>query len=554
MAWKRLRVGAQRIGNRWILAGVRFLLVSLVVVRLAGADEPPSELATVATKSADASKSDQNPEPRRGFRFTRGLLDRINGRSQNRASSDAGPAGRTASVPTLRDGRDENLRRVFYQDATAGTPTPAAVPDGSEPPAASGSGESEPPVPPEGTSDEALQEESHDEPAGPTPMTLNHALGLDKSPVRVYGWIQNSYTQNTNGFGNGTNFGVYPNHLANQWQGNQYYLVTENPIEQGEKLNFGFRVDTLFGNDYQFTRSYGFFDRVFAPNSFLGLDFPQIYGEVHLPYLTKLGVDVKGGRYYTPMGYETATAINRPLLSIPYAYNFSPFTFLGVQADIHITDRLDYFHGTMNGWDRWFNENYRWGYYTGVIAKSKSGKTIFNSFVTVGPDQLPRFAPANAPYLPTGVISPIAFAGRPNPNYIHNNRFYACTHVIHKWTDKLTQVMQTDQIYDPNVLGLGPDNTARSGSWFSFVNWFLYEVNPKLTGVWRSEVFWDPQGQATGYADTFHEMTVGCIYKPKPWLWVRPEARYDWASFTHPFANGTRGSQLTLAVDVIVLY
>ena len=49
-------------------------------------------------------------------------------------------------------------------------------------------------------------------------------------------------------------------------------------------------------------------------------------------------------------------------------------------------------------------------------------------------------------------------------------------------------------------------------------------------------------------------MTLGLIYKPKPWLWIRPEARYDWAQFTKPFSDGTRGSQLTLAIDVIVQF
>jgi hypothetical protein len=49
-------------------------------------------------------------------------------------------------------------------------------------------------------------------------------------------------------------------------------------------------------------------------------------------------------------------------------------------------------------------------------------------------------------------------------------------------------------------------------------------------------------------------MTLGLIYKPRPWLWVRPEARYDWAQFAHPFSDGTRSSQLTLAIDVIVQF
>ncbi len=49
-------------------------------------------------------------------------------------------------------------------------------------------------------------------------------------------------------------------------------------------------------------------------------------------------------------------------------------------------------------------------------------------------------------------------------------------------------------------------------------------------------------------------MTLGLPYKPKPWLWIRPEARYDWAQYHHPFNDGTRGSQLTLAFDIIIQF
>ena len=61
----------------------------------------------------------------------------------------------------------------------------------------------------------------------------------------------------------------------------------------------------------------------------------------------------------------------------------------------------------------------------------------------------------------------------------------------------------------------------------------------------------DQNGAATGSADNYYEQTIGLIYKPKPWIWLRPEARYDWAQFHTPFNDGHRGSQLTLDFDII---
>ena len=54
--------------------------------------------------------------------------------------------------------------------------------------------------------------------------------------------------------------------------------------------------------------------------------------------------------------------------------------------------------------------------------------------------------------------------------------------------------------------------------------------------------------------DRYYEMTVGAQIKPYQWLWIRPEARYDWSQFHPAYANTTRKSQLTLAFDVIVLF
>jgi hypothetical protein len=147
---------------------------------------------------------------------------------------------------------------------------------------------------------------------------LMRALEIPQdSDWNIYGWIQNSFTGNANGYGNGFNFGVNPNFKANRWMGNQYYLILEKPLKQNDVINFGFRVDNLFGNDWQFNYMQGLFNRAFPPGYFPGYDMAQLYGEVHLPCLTTGGLDVKGGRWYTIAGYEVVPAVGRPLLSVP---------------------------------------------------------------------------------------------------------------------------------------------------------------------------------------------------------------------------------------------
>ncbi len=354
---------------------------------------------------------------------------------------------------------------------------------------------------------------------------------------------------------NRENFGVFPNHLADQWMGNQYYFIFENPLNSIDTVNFGYRVNVLFGNDWLFTKDYGLFDHAWPDHHFPGIDLPQIYGEVHLPILTPLGVDIRAGRFYSLTGYESPQAIARPLLSVPYSMNFTPFTFFGAYAKVNFHPRLSSFSGTIDGFDRWPNEPYKWGYIGGFNWTSRDGKLNLVIGGASAYDQLPIFPPPNATYLPVGVPGPGFLPRRPDPFYNKSMRGYIVGVLTYKWTAKLTQALETDHVFDPHILGYGNDPyVAHSAAYHGFVNWFLYEITPKLTGVWRSEIFWDPYGLATGNADVYHEITLGLLYKPKDYLWVRPEVRYDWSQYTHPFNDGTRYSQLTLGFDVIFLF
>jgi hypothetical protein len=390
------------------------------------------------------------------------------------------------------------------------------------------------------------------------PGTLDRVLGLDpdESPVTLYGWLQNSFTGNTLGTPrNDSNVSVFPNRLANRWQGNQYYLVAENPIDPESRLDLGFRLDTLFGNDWQFTKSYGLFDRAFTPNGFAGVDFPQVYGTLHVGLGGGRTFDVKGGRFYSPAGYEGVMATQRPLLSVANALNFTPFTFFGVQTTLRLSDRLELYNGAVNGWDRWINQNYRWNYLGGFnLALDADARTTLRSVLVTGPNQLPRFAPADSPFLPTGVVTTPQLQRRVNPLYPTQWRTYLSNVLTRRWSDRLTQAGEVFFVVEPNVPGLGPGGRPKDSSWYGFAHWFLYAPTPKVTAVWRVEIFRDTAGAAIGTADTFYAMTLGLLTKPKPWLWFRPEARYDWAQFKTPYLDGTRGSQLTLAFDVVVLF
>jgi hypothetical protein len=249
-------------------------------------------------------------------------------------------------------------------------------------------------------------------------------------------------------------------------------------------------------------------------------------------------------------------ATKRPLLSVPYLFNFTPFTYLGFQSILHVNPQLNLINAAVNGADRWFDERYRFSYNGGFNWTSKDATTSIASYVLVGPNQLPTFPPSNSPFLPLGVPQPPPrLAGKPNPLYAHHPRTYFDLTVTHKWDDRLTQASEIFFIIDTDVV-LTSGRIVPEASWYGAANWFLYafDADEKYTGVWRAEIFKDTEGTATGVAATYYEMTLGLVYKPKPWLWIRPEARYDWAQSARPFSDGTRSSQFTMAMDMIVQF
>ncbi|MCA1684552.1 MAG: porin [Planctomycetia bacterium] len=231
-----------------------------------------------------------------------------------------------------------------------------------------------------------------------------------------------------------------------------------------------------------------------------------------------------------------------------------PFTHFGVMTTLHAADRWNLFNGLVNGWDRWIDRNERWGYVGGVVFDSVDGRTNLTLTVNLGPNQFPSFFRAGYPFTPNGVTTPPFLAGRKNLLYGHDHAFLYTGTLIHEWTDRLTTVLENDYGRETNVPGAGPGGTPADGQWYGLAGWSLYAFTDRLTGVYRSEVFRDVQGVRTGFNDTYYEMTLGLIVKPRSWFWVRPEVRHDWAVGAAPYDGGTRSRQLTLGLDTIFLF
>lgn len=142
---------------------------------------------------------------------------------------------------------------------------------------------------------------------------------LEKNHIQWYGWINGGGNLSSNTItpgGNAPMANVYtPNHL----QLDQLVLNIErapNTVQQ-EHLDFGFRISTLYGENYRFSTSYGIVsDQLLQKNASIGYDFPLVYGELYIPHVAE-GLLFRLGRF------TSAPDIENPLSPYNYMYSHS---------------------------------------------------------------------------------------------------------------------------------------------------------------------------------------------------------------------------------------
>jgi hypothetical protein len=133
----------------------------------------------------------------------------------------------------------------------------------------------------------------------------------------------------------------------------------------------------------------------------------------------------------------------------------------------------------------------------------------------------------------------------------------------HKFNDKFSYGVEMIYGYQsgvPSTASVGAlsaalvSETPMSGTahWGSICQYFTYNWTEKFSTILRAEVFDDFEGQRTGFEGLYTAVTIGAQYKPKDWLWIRPEIRYDYNGYTRPFDNGARHGLLTAATDLII--
>ncbi len=375
-------------------------------------------------------------------------------------------------------------------------------------------------------------------------------------PVMFSGSVEAGTNVNFDDPANNFNFGHLFTDRANSFRMNQFQLTAEKDLDPAATgLDWGFKVEGLYGTDARFTHSIGLWS--LETNSPYQFDFIELNGQAHLPVIFSGGIDLKAGIYSTPIGYEVINATGNFFYTHSYIFNYGiPLKHTGLISTSHVTDWLDIWAGVdtgLNGFlpTRSGDNNSSEAVLAGFGINNPIPNLTILGLAHVGSeDAYNKNAPANY----------FNAAGRRQDPNRHTRQIYDIV-TSYKVNDQISVANELDYIKDDLGVETGTALTSHSNATAEGAALYgIYTFNDQLSFGARGEVFRDDQGffvagfgsaqdfmrveQATGgvntvYAPgkaTYSELTLGVNYKPplpalplNAGLTIRPEFRWDHA-------------------------
>jgi hypothetical protein len=143
----------------------------------------------------------------------------------------------------------------------------------------------------------------------------------------------------------------------------------------------------LFGTDARYIHSLGLMDNTMA-TSLYQPDLPEAYLNLHFPVFTQVGLDLKLGKFVTPVGFESIDPRNNIFYSHNYIFNFGvPFYHTGALLTLHANSWLDLLGGITRGANTSLDDNnHSVSFLAGLGVNLNGGKLTLNGATSIGPE------------------------------------------------------------------------------------------------------------------------------------------------------------------------
>ena len=364
------------------------------------------------------------------------------------------------------------------------------------------------------------------------------------SKVQIYGWINfsgNISTSHPSKTSENGNFPLIYDLRPNRMELNQAVLYVERlPNEnQTDHIDWGFRVSALYGLDYRFTFSRGWFsDQLLKHNSYYGFDTPMVYLDLYIPYVFD-GMNIRIGRIISEPDIEAQLAPNNLMATHSLLYGFDDYCHEGIFTTTKINDQWTIQAGIDTGTDV-------------AIWQEDPGRqvtgTVMIQYTT--PNQMDSiYAGANS---------------FNNAKFGYNNLQQYIGTWTHKFNDKIYSATEAWYMFMEDAIdhptkevpfqsGSFPVRNGYAPEW-AVLNYTMFRLAPNTFFTVRNEYFKDKVGSRTGFATDYSEHSIGLTWWPDKLITIRPELRYDHSYAERAYNNGTRHNQLVFTTDVIFHY
>ncbi|HXB08772.1 MAG TPA: outer membrane beta-barrel protein [Puia sp.] len=375
---------------------------------------------------------------------------------------------------------------------------------------------------------------------------LTKALGLSKSKVKIYGWVDFGYNASTSKHSNApTSYDIVPNSV--QLDQAAIKIDKQPDMSQTDHFDWGFLSTTIFGTDYRYTTAKGWFsNQLLDHNQLYGVDPAELYGLLYFPKIAD-GMLLKVGRFISPADIEAQWAPDNYLYSHSLMFTVDPYTFTGVQATFKLGSYWQLEVGAHAGNDmapwsksaqlngllmaRWVSKNNNNSLYGGINSLGSGNYT----------DQHDDLQMVVMTW-----------------GHKFNETFHMMTEAYYMW--QRNALVGGTVINGPGHLyleGTGPGTLIPgAASTVGLVNYFQILFDKKDYLSIRNDLLNDPQGNRTGFNTLYTSHTIGFVHHFNDLIRIRPEVRYEtaYASGVTPYDNGTKKDQFTAAVDLIVRF
>ena len=352
---------------------------------------------------------------------------------------------------------------------------------------------------------------------------------------------------------NGVNFGQFFGDRANQPQLDQILLTVNRAVDTtAHDYQIGFFLQGMYGADARYFQIAGITSN--AISSRYQFILPQAHLDLHLPWLTRHGLDMQAGILTSPMGVESYDPSLRPFYTLSYTTQYSTtFEHVGAMFQWHVDDHFSALFGVDTGNQVSFgggDNNHAAAGYFGVNGSGLlGGKFSFTYLGRVGPEDAIRTLGKQAN---------------------SSQRFWNDLNGTYKINDKLSVTGEFNYMHDD---GLRADA-------YSFVSYVSYQITPSLTLNYRGEIYRDNTGlfvtsflgdtsyiRATlgksAYTQSAPPTTYGALTLGANWhpafghhvklFEIRPEIRFDRSlNGTTPFNDLRNTGQFTFGADAVL--